>query len=71
MALVPGRREHSHGATALPYPRPRRAPRLVVGLGEGPPFPAATQAMRNRYPPHRFAALSRGLPSCLKRRFLP
>jgi MFS family permease len=28
--------------------------RLVVGLGEGPAFPAATQAMRNWYPPHRF-----------------
>jgi MFS family permease len=30
------------------------AARLVVGLGEGPSFPAATQAMRNWYPPHRF-----------------
>ena len=28
--------------------------RLGVGLGEGPAFPAATQAMRNWYPPHRF-----------------
>jgi MFS family permease len=28
--------------------------RLVVGLGEGPAFPAATQAMRNWYPVHRF-----------------
>ena len=28
--------------------------RLIVGLGEGPAFPAATQAMRNWYPPHRF-----------------
>lgn len=28
--------------------------RLVVGLGEGPAFPAATQAMRNWYPPSRF-----------------
>jgi MFS family permease len=28
--------------------------RLVVGMGEGPAFPAATQAMRNWYPPHRF-----------------
>jgi MFS family permease len=28
--------------------------RLAVGLGEGPAFPAATQAMRNWYPPHRF-----------------
>ncbi|EFI53268.1 MULTISPECIES: MFS transporter [Afipia] len=28
--------------------------RLVVGLGEGPAFPAATQAMRNWYPPDRF-----------------
>jgi MFS family permease len=28
--------------------------RLVVGLGEGPAFPAATQAMRNWYPAHRF-----------------
>lgn len=28
--------------------------RLTVGLGEGPAFPAATQAMRNWYPPHRF-----------------
>lgn len=30
------------------------AARLVVGLGEGPAFPAATQAMRNWYPSHRF-----------------
>jgi MFS family permease len=30
------------------------AARLVVGLGEGPAFPAATQAMRNWYPPDRF-----------------
>jgi MFS family permease len=30
------------------------AARLVVGLGEGPAFPAATQAMRNWYPAHRF-----------------
>jgi MFS family permease len=28
--------------------------RLMVGMGEGPAFPAATQAMRNWYPPHRF-----------------
>jgi MFS family permease len=28
--------------------------RLAVGMGEGPAFPAATQAMRNWYPPHRF-----------------
>jgi MFS family permease len=28
--------------------------RLIVGMGEGPAFPAATQAMRNWYPPHRF-----------------
>ncbi|MBY0383332.1 MAG: MFS transporter [Xanthobacteraceae bacterium] len=28
--------------------------RLIVGLGEGPAFPAATQAMRNWYPPARF-----------------
>lgn len=28
--------------------------RLLVGLGEGPAFPAATQAMRNWYPAHRF-----------------
>jgi MFS family permease len=28
--------------------------RLAVGLGEGPAFPAATQAMRNWYPPERF-----------------
>ena len=28
--------------------------RLVVGIGEGPAFPAATQAMRNWYPAHRF-----------------
>jgi MFS family permease len=28
--------------------------RLMVGLGEGPAFPAATQAMRNWYPAHRF-----------------
>ena len=28
--------------------------RLVVGLGEGPAFPAATQAMRNWYPARRF-----------------
>jgi MFS family permease len=28
--------------------------RLLVGLGEGPAFPAATQAMRNWYPSHRF-----------------
>lgn len=28
--------------------------RLVVGFGEGPAFPAATQAMRNWYPPQRF-----------------
>ena len=28
--------------------------RLVVGLGEGPAFPAATQAMRNWYPSQRF-----------------
>lgn len=28
--------------------------RLAVGLGEGPAFPAATQAMRNWYPPDRF-----------------
>jgi MFS family permease len=28
--------------------------RLAVGLGEGPAFPAATQAMRNWYPAHRF-----------------
>lgn len=28
--------------------------RLIVGLGEGPAFPAATQAMRNWYPPDRF-----------------
>ncbi len=28
--------------------------RLAVGFGEGPAFPAATQAMRNWYPPHRF-----------------
>jgi MFS family permease len=28
--------------------------RLVVGMGEGPAFPAATQAMRNWYPAHRF-----------------
>jgi MFS family permease len=28
--------------------------RMAVGLGEGPAFPAATQAMRNWYPPHRF-----------------
>jgi MFS family permease len=28
--------------------------RLLVGMGEGPAFPAATQAMRNWYPPHRF-----------------
>lgn len=28
--------------------------RLVVGLGEGPAFPAATQAMRNWYPAQRF-----------------
>jgi MFS family permease len=28
--------------------------RLVVGLGEGPAFPAATQAMRNWYPADRF-----------------
>jgi MFS family permease len=30
------------------------AARLVVGLGEGPAFPAATQAMRNWYPANRF-----------------
>lgn len=30
------------------------AARLAVGLGEGPAFPAATQAMRNWYPAHRF-----------------
>ncbi len=30
------------------------AARLLVGLGEGPAFPAATQAMRNWYPAHRF-----------------
>ena len=30
------------------------AARLIVGLGEGPAFPAATQAMRNWYPAHRF-----------------
>ena len=28
--------------------------RLSVGLGEGPAFPAATQAMRNWYPPQSF-----------------
>jgi len=28
--------------------------RLLVGAGEGPAFPAATQAMRNWYPPRRF-----------------
>lgn len=28
--------------------------RLAVGMGEGPAFPAATQAMRNWYPRHRF-----------------
>jgi len=28
--------------------------RMAVGLGEGPAFPAARQAMRNWYPPHRF-----------------
>lgn len=28
--------------------------RLLVGMGEGPAFPAATQAMRNWYPPDRF-----------------
>jgi MFS family permease len=28
--------------------------RLLVGLGEGPAFPAATQAMRNWYPAHKF-----------------
>jgi MFS family permease len=28
--------------------------RLAVGMGEGPAFPAATQAMRNWYPQHRF-----------------
>jgi len=28
--------------------------RLAVGFGEGPAFPAATQAMRNWYPPQRF-----------------
>jgi MFS family permease len=28
--------------------------RLAVGLGEGPAFPAATQAMRNWYPPQSF-----------------
>lgn len=28
--------------------------RLAVGMGEGPAFPAATQAMRNWYPSHRF-----------------
>ena len=28
--------------------------RLAVGLGEGPAFPAATQAMRNWYPPRSF-----------------
>lgn len=28
--------------------------RFAVGLGEGPAFPAATQAMRNWYPPDRF-----------------
>lgn len=28
--------------------------RLMVGMGEGPAFPAATQAMRNWYPPDRF-----------------
>jgi MFS family permease len=28
--------------------------RLAVGMGEGPAFPAATQAMRNWYPPQRF-----------------
>lgn len=28
--------------------------RLAVGMGEGPAFPAATQAMRNWYPPDRF-----------------
>lgn len=28
--------------------------RLAVGLGEGPAFPAVTQAMRNWYPAHRF-----------------
>jgi MFS family permease len=30
------------------------AARLAVGLGEGPAFPAATQAMRNWYPADRF-----------------
>jgi MFS family permease len=33
------------------------AARLVVGLGEGPAFPAATQAMRNWYPAHRFGTI--------------
>jgi MFS family permease len=28
--------------------------RFAVGMGEGPAFPAATQAMRNWYPQHRF-----------------
>ena len=28
--------------------------RFAAGLGEGPAFPAATQAMRNWYPPERF-----------------
>lgn len=30
------------------------AARFLVGLGEGPVFPAATQAMRNWYPPQMF-----------------
>src|SRR6267378_800433 len=36
------------------HDRYRSGARLAVGLGEGPAFPAATQAMRNWYPPHRF-----------------
>lgn len=31
--------------------------RLLVGLGEGPAFPAATQAMRNWYPSERFGLI--------------
>lgn len=30
------------------------AARFMVGVGEGPVFPAATQAMRNWYPPQKF-----------------
>ena len=39
--------------------------RLMVGMGEGPAFPAATQAMRNWYPPDRFGYILRASRTAL------